>query len=101
MQMPSDDNWSTPLLDGTRNLDRRKAAATGQVVEIVPGFEVQFGKYVKTVPTYAAQIPFDYEVNTLEGRHFGRANTFLAVGQDGEMYPIDEGIFKSTYRLDE
>lgn len=97
-------NELTPLFDGVRDLQRRKKAASGEWVDLIdqntgrPFRSVRFGKYVKTVPTYAVQIPYDYEVKTLEGLHYGRAGTYLAVGQDGEMYPIDEGIFKTTYK---
>lgn len=57
-------------------------------------------RYRKTSETLAiGPMPEAYEVETLEGRHTGKAGSFLAIGAQGELYPIDASIFEETYEL--
>lgn len=73
--------------DGKKNLERRKLVEEG----------LHFNVYVKTALTYATQIYEDFEVDTLEGLHTGKAGDYLAIGPAGEMYPIDRQIFTDSY----
>lgn len=99
-----------PLFDGKKDPDRRQQAETGLPVELVawiqsevgdPRYPVRlrFGKYRKTAPAYAVRMPERFEVDTLEGRHGGKAGDYLAIGAHGEMYPIDADVFEATYEL--
>jgi hypothetical protein len=57
-----------------------------------------FGKFRKKPVVIRAKLmgePFDVE--TLEGKMHGNAGDWLAIGVDGERYPIKGGIFRKTY----
>lgn len=56
-------------------------------------------RYRKTSETFAVRMDAEYEVDTLEGRHTGKAGSYLAIGAQGELYPIDAEIFEETYEL--
>ncbi len=56
-----------------------------------------FYEFRKTTTIYATRIMEDFEVETLEGLHTGKAGDYLAVGVHGEMYPIDGDVFKASY----
>jgi len=56
-----------------------------------------FRPYRKTTLTYAVRIPEEFEVETLEGLHTGKAGDWLAIGPAGEMYPIDAEVFSASY----
>lgn len=55
--------------------------------------------YRKSVETYAVRMDEAYVVDTLEGPHDGKAGSYLALGAQGELYPIDAEIFEETYEL--
>jgi pyrrolidone-carboxylate peptidase len=54
--------------------------------------------YIKTVPTWMKQMPKEFEVDTKEGKMKGKAGDYLCVGEEGEMWPLDQAIFKKTYK---
>ena len=45
------------------------------------------------------KIPGDFFVQTLEGKMFGRAGDYLAIGTHGERYIIRKEIFEDTYDI--
>lgn len=51
----------------------------------------------KPIPIKAKQMQKAFEVKTLEGTMKGKAGDFLAIGVNGEQYPIDKEIFEKTY----
>ena len=51
----------------------------------------------KPIPIRAMQISEPFTVNTLEGRHTGKAGDYLVIGIRGERYPVDHDIFKESY----
>jgi hypothetical protein len=56
-------------------------------------------KYKKTEPIWAIQADKEFTVDTLEGDDIsGKKGDYLCVGVDGEMWPIDQEIFKKTYK---
>jgi len=56
-------------------------------------------KYVKRpIEIDAKQIPFAFQVETLEGLMQGKAMDYLIKGIKGELYPCDQEIFKATYK---
>ncbi len=59
--------------------------------------EEPFRAYRKTALTYAAKVYVPFEVETLEGMMQAKAGDYLAVGAEGEMYPIDAEVFERTY----
>jgi hypothetical protein len=54
-------------------------------------------EYRKTATVWAVQMAQDFEVQTLEGTHRGRAGDWLAQGPAGERWPIKREIFEATY----
>lgn len=78
--------------NGKKDPARRAAAERNEEVE---GYV--FRPWRKTTLTYAIRMPVPFEVDTLEGLHTGKAGDFLALGQHGEMYPIDAEVFHETY----
>lgn len=78
--------------NGQKDYLRREQAETTRIIE---GMVVH--PYRKTVLTYATPIDEDFEVDTLEGVHTGKAGDYLAVGPHGEMYPIDVHVFLESY----
>lgn len=58
-----------------------------------------FRKYRKTATIHATQMDEEFIVKTLEGTMKGKAGDYLAVGVNGEQYPIDKEIFEKTYEL--
>lgn len=88
--------------DGRKSAERRRAAERGEAIA-TPHPDgsmtaaVGFEPYVKTSLTYAVRIREPFEVETLEGLHFGKAGDYIAVGAHGEMYPIDAAVFEATY----
>ena len=62
--------------------------------------ELEFKKAIKKpIPIRCVQNDEPFEVETMEGVLRGKAGDFLMVGIHGEMYPIDQEIFKKTYDL--
>ncbi len=58
-----------------------------------------FKKYRKKVLIRAKQLDEDFMVITREGNMTAKAGDYLAIGVEGELYPIQEEIFKKTYEL--
>lgn len=81
------------LFDGKKNSERRRAADSGTFK--VLGVPVR--EYRKTSTTFAVRMEEEFEVETLEGLHTGKAGDWLAIGQAGELYPIDGAVFAATY----
>jgi hypothetical protein len=86
--------------DGKKDPERRKAIERGELAPLgaLSGPE-PFREYRKTSTTFAKRIDEPFEVDTLEGLHSGKAGDWLAVGQAGELYPIDAAVFAATYEL--
>lgn len=86
--------------DGQKNPERRRLLEAGEPLaesladEIVV---VDVHEYVKLTTIFAVRLGEVFEVETLEGLHSAKAGDFLAIGQAGEMYPIDAAIMASTY----
>lgn len=57
----------------------------------------RYDQYRKKTTIFARSIPEDFEVETIEGLHTGKAGDYLAVGIAGEMYPIDAKVFEESY----
>ena len=53
----------------------------------------------KPIPVRCIQINETFEVETMEGVMQGKKGDWLIIGVHGEMYPIDDMIFKKTYDL--
>ena len=85
------------LGQGGRNPQRRRVLETRQHLghPLIPG--ATFAEYRKTTTVYAAPVPERFTVATLEGIHEGQAGDYLAVGIEGELYPIAADIMASTY----
>lgn len=83
--------------DGKKNTARREALEDG----FNQYQELTFSVWRKTALTYAVQVNEDFEVDTLEGLHTGKAGDYLAVGPHGEMYPIDLAVFEASYETAE
>lgn len=62
--------------------------------------DLEFNKAIKKpLPIKCIQINEPFVVETLEGKMKGKKGDWLMVGINGEMYPIDDSIFKKTYNL--
>lgn len=82
--------------DGRKLASRRRALEEhGDLTHpSVPG---TFAEYRKSTTIFAIRVDQPFEVDTLEGRHTGKAGDYLAVGIHGEMYPIDAAVFAASY----
>ena len=61
---------------------------------------LEFKKAIKKpIAIQCVQIHEPFEVETMEGTMKGKKEDWLIVGVNGEMYPIDNEIFKKTYDL--
>ena len=89
--------------DGKKNPERRKYAEEGGDILLGVGEAGDFGvpadEYRKTSTIYAIRIDEPFEVDTIEGLHTAKAGDWLALGQAGELYPIDAAVFAATYEL--
>lgn len=87
--------------DGQKNPERRRLLESGEpLAEALDNgqvFVADAEEYVKITTTFAIPMEESFEVETLEGRQLGKAGDYLAVGQAGEMYPVDGAIFTVTY----
>ena len=90
--------------DGKKNAERRQILDVGGIVGLtseddneITSMVAKFDEYRKTSTTFAMRIDEPFEVDTLEGLHSAKAGDYLAVGQAGEMYPIDAAVFAATY----
>jgi len=67
-------------------------------MKIISEFGSAGKKYLKKpIPIEAKQLPFAFEVQTMEGIMQGKANDYLVKGVKGELYPCDKEIFEETY----
>ncbi len=53
----------------------------------------------KPIPVNCVQIQEPFAVETMEGLMKGKKGDWLMIGIHGEMYPIDQDIFRKTYDL--
>ena len=53
----------------------------------------------KPIRIKCVQINEPFIVETMEGRMKGKKGDWLIIGVNGEMYPIDHGIFQKTYDI--
>lgn len=81
--------------DGKRDKERRKMVERGEYRDLRP---LDFYGFSKSGLTYAAKVPEDFTVETIEGVMDGHAGDYLAIGAQGEMYPIAADIFEATYK---
>lgn len=62
--------------------------------------DLPFKKAIKKpIAVKCIQIDEPFMVETMEGTMQGKKGDWLMVGVNGEMYPIDNSIFKKTYNL--
>jgi len=52
----------------------------------------------KPITIKAIQMDKDFEVETLEGNHKGKAGDYLLEGVKQEVYPCRKDIFEETYK---
>jgi len=71
-------------------------AATSEPQDDDP-FTSPWHEYRKTTTIFASQMKVPFEVNTIEGLHSAKAGDWLAVGVEGELYPIDAEVFTKSY----
>lgn len=84
---------------------RRIANAMDADMELVIGGEpcdpaelTGWSLYEKTEPVAMVQMDADFEVETLEGPMSADAGDYLALGIEGEMWPVDEDIQEQTHQ---
>ena len=53
----------------------------------------------KPIIVDAWEMPADFEVDTLEGTHQGKAGDYLLKDIRGELYPVKKEIFEETYDI--
>lgn len=82
--------------DGKRDKQRRKMVEAGEYRDLRP---LDFRGYAKQGLTYAAKVDLPFTVETIEGIMDGNAGDYLAIGVNGEMYPIAADVFEATYRV--
>lgn len=58
-----------------------------------------FKRYRKKILIRAKQMHKDFMVKTLEGNMTAKTGDYLAIGVEGELYPIQKKIFEKTYEL--
>lgn len=75
--------------------DVRVKYETGETMDIIP----TKWKAVRKLPVIvgAIQMPYSFEVETLEGLHSGKKGDYLLKGIKGELYPVKKEIFEETY----
>lgn len=64
----------------------------------IPDFEFREA-IKKPLRVKCVQINEPFQVETLEGTLEGKSGDWLMIGVNGEMYAIDDEIFKKTYDL--
>lgn len=72
--------------DGKANIDNRLKAQAEGVKE-----------YRKKTTIYAVKMDEVFFVQTIEGMMTGNHGDYLAIGIDGELYPIAAAIFEKSY----
>ena len=93
---PNRRHWALHLADP---IDAHPRTVTYDVAGLPRADRERFAEYRKTQTVIACRMNEPFEVDTLEGRHTGKAGDYLAVGAHGEMYPIDAAVFEATYEL--
>ena len=53
----------------------------------------------KPIIVHALRMLVDFEVDTLEVTHRGKAGDYLLKGVEGELYPVKKKIFEKTYDM--
>jgi len=53
----------------------------------------------KPIIVNALKMLVDFEVDTLEGTHQGKAGDYLLKSIEGEHYPVKKDIFEKTYDI--
>ncbi len=95
-----DETW----IDGLEGEARTANALDGDMTLVVDGEEAEpedltgWGVYEKIRPTPMVQMEEDFEVETMEGPMNADAGDFLAMGPEGELYPVDQEIQNQTYQ---
>lgn len=79
--------------EGLTDTDRRIDAIDG-VIDVDGKV---FAPFRKISLTYAVQMDEPFRVETLEGDMVGKPGDYLAIGAQGEMYPIDQSVFDESY----
>ena len=83
---------------------REANALDGDMTLVVDGEETEpedltgWGVYEKIQPTPMVQMEDDFKVETLEGPMNADEGDFLAMGPEGELYPVDQEIQNQTYQ---
>jgi hypothetical protein len=83
--------------NGLRDLQRRAFVESLPTAPIDSRAE-PFRPFSKIGLTFAAKVNVPFEVSTIEGVMEGKAGDYLAVGVQGEMYPIDADIMELSYK---
>jgi hypothetical protein len=61
----------------------------------------EVAEYRKTATTRAVRVDVPFVVDTLEGRMRGNPGDFLAIGVEGERYPIAASVMAASYERTE
>lgn len=89
------------VLNGQSEQTRRDIVEVkGSALLVEQGGEArryEFHPYRKTALTYAARMDEPFVVDTKEGTMRGAAGDWLAVGPEGELYPIAASVFERSY----
>lgn len=85
--------------DGKKNPARRAEAADRPVHLAISELPGELMEYRKTSTILAVQMQEPFEVDTIEGLHSGKPGDWLAMGVEGELYPIDREVFEKSYEL--
>lgn len=51
----------------------------------------------KPIPIKVVKMPYDFTIKTLHGKASGKTGDYVARTPAGDLYPIDQKIFKDTY----
>ena len=79
--------------DGLPDPVRRDALDEGAESAVREGW----AEYRRTTTTWARRMRHRFEVETMEGTMTGQRGDWLAVGIEGEMYPIAASVFEKSY----
>lgn len=63
----------------------------------LPDPEEEGEEFVKTAPIHAVQMEEPFEVETVEGPMDGKAGDWLAKGHNGDMWVVDDELFRDTH----
>jgi hypothetical protein len=85
--------------EGRKNPHRRYEAEDRPAFLAIPELPDDLREYRKTATILAVQMDKEFNVDTEEGMMHGKVGDWLALGIEGELYPIDADIFSKTYEL--